>query len=193
MIIKIYKINDDNTYGGTDRLYSDIDIDISNYTAPTGYTFLKPNSPLDVWVVEEWLDPADVTDETIPPTLDELKELKCIAIRDISDAYILQLKYGYSNGETETFEQQYLGAVDIRDNSRLNPDYAMFVQDLLNVRLGRVSQEIELKGFANIIINNYNIAKAYTINIIGTQQYLENLVNQCESIDELSAIPLWLG
>jgi hypothetical protein len=67
--INLYKINSDKSYGGIEESHSDIDIDIKDYTAPLGYTFIPPSKETDVWNGSDWVAP-------YIPTLDELKSVK---------------------------------------------------------------------------------------------------------------------
>ena len=69
MIINLYKINPDNSYGGMEESYSEVDIDIANYTPPVGFTFKAPNNDTDIWDGNNWVAP-------YVPTLEELKEIK---------------------------------------------------------------------------------------------------------------------
>ena len=82
--------------------------------------------------------PDEVTIEpALPePTLEELKELKCAAIRAESDRRITIIQEGYSQGEIKTFEQQHKGALDILSGDETTQE-AQFVIALLNGRLGR--------------------------------------------------------
>ena len=188
MNINLYRIKSDGTYGGMEESYSEVDIDLSKYTPPKGFTFSSPYRETDIWNGEAWVEPP------IPyvPTLDELKEAKCVQIRAESDARISMLEQGYTMGEVKTFEQQYSGAKAIVASNPVH-EHALFVQDLLTVRIGRTPTPEELMVFANRIILNYDTAKAYTVNIIGTQQYLENLVKACTTAEEIEAVPEWVG
>ena len=179
----MHKINSDNSYGGIVESYSEVDIDISQYNPPKGFTFSSPYRETDIWNGEAWVEPP------IPyvPTLDKLKEAKCVQIRAESDARISMLEQGYTMGEVKTFEQQYSGAKAIVASNPVH-EHALFVQDLLTVRIGRTPTTEELIAFANRIILNYDTAKAYTVNIIGTQQYLENLVKACTTAEEIEAV-----
>ena len=69
MIINLYKINPDNSYGGMEESYSDEDVDITQYTPPKGYTFKAPANEAYVWNGDDWEEP-------YVPTLDELKSVK---------------------------------------------------------------------------------------------------------------------
>ena len=188
MIINLYKINPDNSYGGMEESYSEVVIDIARYAPPKGFTFSSPYRETDIWNGEAWVEPP------IPyvPTLDKLKEAKCVQIRAESDARISMLEQGYTMGEVKTFEQQCSGAKAIVASNPVH-EHALFVQDLLTVRIGRTPTTEELMTFANRIILNYDTAKAYTVNIIGTQQYLENRVRACTTAEEVEAVPVWLG
>lgn len=80
----MYKINHDGTYGGIVESYSEVDIDISQYNPPKGFTFSSPYRETDIWNGEAWVEPP------IPyvPTLDKLKEAKCAEINEAFEAHI---------------------------------------------------------------------------------------------------------
>ena len=61
--------------------YSEVDIDISNYTPPVGFTFKAPNNDTDIWDGNNWVAP-------YVPTLDELKEAKRVEINEAFEAHI---------------------------------------------------------------------------------------------------------
>lgn len=81
MIINLYKINPDNSYGGMEESHSDVAIDIANYTPPKGYTFKAPVNEAHVWNGDDWEEP-------YVPTLEELKEAKKAEINEAFEANI---------------------------------------------------------------------------------------------------------
>lgn len=120
------------------------------------------------------------------PTLDELKTSKAQEIRNHSDILIAQVSQGYSQGEVDTFAEQYAGAKAI-----LSGGGDLFVTGLLSNRLGRVPTQTELTEFANLIIANYERAKNAIVTIIGTQQRLELAIRAATTENEVNKI-VWI-
>ena len=133
--------------------------------------------------------PAGVTQVEVPdpepvaPTLDELKAAKAEEIRNTSNMLRNQLQTGYSQGEIDTFAEQYAGAKAI-----LSGGGDLFVTGLLSNRLGRVPTQTELTEFANLIVANYERAKNAIVTIIGTQQRLELAIRAATTGKEVGAI-----
>ena len=136
--------------------------------------------------------PAGVTQVEVPdpepvaPTLDELKAAKAEEIRNTSDMLRNQLQTGYSQGEVDTFAEQYAGAKAI-----LSGGGDLFVTGLLSNRLGRVPTQTELTEFANLIVANYERAKNAIVTIIGTQQRLELAIRAATTENEVNKI-VWI-
>ena len=136
--------------------------------------------------------PAGVTQVEVPdpepvaPTLDELKAAKAEEIRNTSNMLRNQLQTGYSQGEVDTFAEQYAGAKAI-----LSGGGDLFVTGLLSNRLGRVPTQTELTEFANLIVANYERAKNAIVTIIGTQQRLELAIRAATTENEVNKI-VWI-
>ena len=136
--------------------------------------------------------PAGVTQVEVPdptpatPTLDELKSAKAEEIRNTSNMLRNQLQTGYSQGEVDTFAEQYAGAKAI-----LSGGGDLFVTGLLSNRLGRVPTQTELTEFANLIVANYERAKNAIVTIIGTQQRLELAIRAATTENEVNKI-VWI-
>ena len=81
LIINLYKINPDNSYGGMEESYSEVDIDLSHYTPPKGFTFSSPYKETDIWDGEAWVEPTT-------PTLEETKETRIAEINEAFEAHI---------------------------------------------------------------------------------------------------------
>lgn len=81
MIINLYKINPDNSYGGMEESYSEVVIDISHYAPPKGFTFSSPYKETDIWNGEAWVEPT-------APTLEEAKNTKTAEINEAFEAHI---------------------------------------------------------------------------------------------------------
>ena len=84
LIIKLYKINSDNTFGGVEESHSDVDFDISQYQPPSGYTFTAPRDESHVWNGEAWVEPP----APYVPTLEETKETRISEINEAFEAHI---------------------------------------------------------------------------------------------------------
>ena len=121
--------------------------------------------------------------EPVAPTLDELKVAKAEEIRGVSNMLRNRLQTGYSQGEVDTFAEQYAGAKAI-----LSGGGDLFVTGLLSNRLGRVPTQTELTEFANLIVANYERAKNAIVTIIGTQQRLELAIRTAATAEEVGAI-----
>lgn len=108
LIINLYKINYDNTYGGVEESYSDNDnIIISELTPPKGYTFIAPNKDTDVWNGMSWTEP--VYPE--PPTFESLKQDKINYISNSFNKYVTG-RYTISLGWDMQFDQRDIIMVD---------------------------------------------------------------------------------
>ena len=135
------------------------------------------------YTAEEYVPPAPPA-----PTLEEVKAEKARDIQNRSNSLMNYISDGYSDGEIKTFEQQNLGALDIL-NGTYDTENAMFVIALLKARLGKPEVTIEeMEAFATKIRTNYTNASAYTSLVVGTQQHLELLVREAETIEEVEAI-----
>lgn len=135
------------------------------------------------YTAEEYVAP-----EPTPPTLEEVKTQKTRNIQNRSNSLMTQISTGYSDGEIKTFEQQNLGALDIL-NGIYDTENALFVIALLKARLGKTEVTTEeMEAFATKIRTNYTNASAYTSLVVGTQQHLELLVREAETIEEVEAI-----
>ena len=120
-------------------------------------------------------------------TIDELKDQKAKEIRNHSDMLIAQLSTNYSQGEISTFAQQYKGATDIIAGTTTSEE-ATFVTSLLTNRIKATPTTEQLTTFANLIVSNYEAAKAATLAIIGTQQNLELQIRNCTTKEEVNTI-----
>jgi len=153
--------------------------------------FYSPEGNNEVWNIkpegyltqEEWIS-LHSPDE---PTLDELKETKCTAIRAESDRRIAIIQDGYSQGEIKTFEQQHKGALNILSGDETTRE-AQFVIALLTGRLGRAPTTEEKTAFATLICTNYDNAASATAATVGEQQRLELAVRSAETKYEIEAI-----
>lgn len=170
------------------------EIDNSYIIQKNGHPYHVPNQ--GEWA-PQWVEinkyasehPDEVMIEPAPPepTLEELKELKCAAIRAESDRRITIIQEGYSQGEIKTFEQQHKGALDILSGDETTQE-AQFVIALLNGRLGKEPAAEEKAAFATQICTNYSNAAAATAVIVGEQQRLELEARSATTKEELQAI-----
>lgn len=123
--------------------------------------------------------------------LAELKNMRCAEIRAQSDRRIDMVRSGYSQGEINTFAQQYSGARYISQIGGTSED-SLLVISLLSNRLGRVPYQREITAFAELIIANYEQAGDVTVSIIGTQQRLEIAIREASTREDVEAIS-WPG
>ena len=119
-------------------------------------------------------------------TLSEVKAQKTLEIVSRSNQLCNALRSGYSQGEIDTFAEQYAGAKAI-----LSGGGDLFVTGLLSNRLGRVPTQTELTEFANLIVANYERAKNAIVTIVGTQQRLELAIRAATTENEVNKI-VWI-
>lgn len=155
-----------------------------------------PNKSLPATITEEVVLELGIEIEEIPepeapepyvPTLEEVQMNKIGDILTQSNARIAMLREGYSNGEIDTFAQQYSGALYILGRGGARED-SLFITTLLSKRLNRIPNTSELEGFSSLIIANYNSAKEALVEVIGTQQRLELAVRNATTTEEVEAI-----
>lgn len=128
-------------------------------------------------------------EEPTPPLIPlvELKNKRCAEIRAQSDRRIDLVRAGYSQGEINTFAQQYSGARYITQAGGTAED-SLLVISLLSNRLGRIPTQREITDFAGLIISNYEQAGDITVRIIGTQQRLEIAIRDASTREEVEAV-----
>lgn len=127
-------------------------------------------------------------DEPVPVvTLEESRANKTNQIIAESNARRNVIQLGYSQGEVDTFAQQYLGALFILGEGG-NAEDSLFVSGLLSVRLGKIPTTTELKTFAQKIKTNHDLARDAIVQVLGTQQNLEEQIRNAQSVEEVEAI-----
>ena len=100
------------------------------------------------------------------------------------------LRSGYSQGEIDTFAEQYSGALYLLGEGGTLED-SLFVQGLLSVRLNKIPSQSELTAFASLIKNNYTAAKEAMRDVLGTQQRLELAIRAATTENEVNKI-VWI-
>ncbi len=149
-----------------------------------------PNKSLPAVLTEEILLSlgVEMVEDIVPePTLDEMKMYKVREIVAKSNQLRDAVRAGYSQGEIDTFAEQYSGALYLLGEGGRLED-SLFVQGLLSVRLNKIPSQSELTAFASLIKNNYTAAKEKMREILGTQQRLEMAVRAAESAEEAEAV-----
>ena len=116
-----------------------------------------------------------------------LRERKATEIQTRSNSLISAIRQGYTEGETQTFEQQNIGAKSILAGVETTSE-AQFVIALLTGRIGATPTPEEKTAFAERIRSNYDAAATATAQIVGTQQRLELAARGAETEEQLDAI-----
>lgn len=140
------------------------------------WTQTAPTDAAQVWNGTAWELPFDVA-----------KTRKIAEIQAQSNSLVAAIRSGYTEGEVESFEQQYSGATAILAGDETTTA-AQFVISLLTGRLGHTPTSDEKQAFATLITNNYTAAANATAQILGTQQRLELAARACTSAEELASI-----
>jgi len=176
LITHIYKINPDNTYGGMEESYSDVDIDLSMYTAPNGYTFKPPINETDIWNGRDWA-------EFVPPALDEIKNAKIAEINEAFDAHVAG-RTSISLGWDMQFNKNDLVMVDgaVR-YLEMTGGVEGYLTDADNINHYGLSIQ-QMKQAALEMTGAHMQAHAH-------KQQLRDLINSATSIESLSGV-VWL-
>ena len=152
-----------------------------------------PNKSLPAVLTEEILlslGVETVEDVVSEPTLEEIKKRKTDEIVAQSNQLRNALRSGYSQGEIDTFAEQYSGALYLLGEGGTLED-SLFVQGLLSVRLNKIPSQSELTAFASLIKNNYTAAKEAMRDVLGTQQRLELAIRAATTENEVNKI-VWI-
>ena len=166
--------------------YDDLKKAVTNVSWPEA---ILPDNMLRKLGITREVKVIEDTKPEVVINLDEYKVKKAKEIRNVSDVLIAKLSDNYSQGEIQTFEQQYKGATDIILNNDISTNEAQFIILLLTNRLfGAIPTSQQIYDFANLIISNYNKAKAATLLIVGTQQKLELAVRACTTKEQVDSI-----
>lgn len=124
------------------------------------------------------------------PDIATLKYMKYLELKSIADKIINDaVKSDYAQGEIDTFQQQYEGAIDILNNI-FDTKSAIFVTDLANNRSKISGITITPYDLSCRIVNNYERARELTLNVLAKRQGLSdylysNEVTTKEQIDNI--------
>ena len=114
--------------------------------------------------------------------LDVAKEQKLVEIRNATNAYMKQLKQGFSDAEMETWGRQENGLKLLTADMNSEEYDAQWVKALAATRGISLEEQLQRISYASNMMNTY----AYRL--VGYQQSLEDKINAATSITELEEI-----
>ena len=114
--------------------------------------------------------------------LDVAKKQKLIEIREATNAYMKELKKGFSDAELETWSRQENGTKLLTENPESEEYDAQWVKALSQTRGISLEEQMQRISYASNLMNTY----AYQL--VGYQQKLEDIVNNAKTVDEVLAI-----
>lgn len=114
--------------------------------------------------------------------LEILKEQKLVEIRNATNAYMRQLKKGFSDAEMETWSRQENGVKLLTADPESAEYDAEWVRQLAATRGITLEEQIQRITYATNLMNTY----AYQL--VGYQQRLEDMINAATTIEEIQQI-----
>ena len=114
--------------------------------------------------------------------LDVAKEQKLVEIRNATNAYMKQLKKGFSDAEMETWSRQENGVKLLSENVESTEYDAQWVRALAATRGISLEEQMQRIAYASNMMNEY----AYRL--VGYQQSLEDKINAATSLEEVQEI-----
>jgi len=114
--------------------------------------------------------------------LEVAKEQKLVEIRNATNAYMRQLKKGFSDAEMETWSRQENGLKLLTADMNSEEYDAQWVKALAATRGISLEEQLQRIAYASNMMNEY----AYRL--VGYQQSLEDKINAATSINELEEI-----
>ena len=114
--------------------------------------------------------------------LDVAKKQKLVEIREATNAYMKELKKGFSDAELETWSRQENGTKLLTENPESEEYDAQWVKALSFARGISLEEQMQRISYASNLMNTY----AYQL--VGYQQKLEDMVNKAETVDEVLAV-----
>lgn len=126
----------------------------------------------------EWSD----TDECWKMKLDVAKEQKLVEIRNATNAYMKQLKKGFSDAEMETWARQENGVKLLSENVNSTEYDAQWVKALAQTRGISLEEQMQRISYASNLMNEY----AYRL--VGYQQSLEDKINAATDVETVYEI-----
>lgn len=122
------------------------------------------------------------TDESWMIKLEVAKQQKSEEIRNATNAYMRQLKQGFSDAEMETWSRQENGVKLLYENPESTEYDAQWVKALATTRGISLEEQMQRISYATTIMNEY----AYRL--VGYQQRLEDMINAATTVDEVENI-----
>ena len=172
LIVNLYKINPDNTFGGITESHSDIDVVIKDYVAPVGYTFIPPSKETDVWNGSDWVEP-------ILPTLEQLRQAKKA---EIAEARFNAETAGVSGIKTDRESQALLTGACLQ--AVIDPTYSLNWKTIDGSFITMTAEQIKTVG---------SIVRMHVQASFDEEARLCNLIDLAETAEEISAITWELG
>ena len=126
----------------------------------------------------EWSD----TDECWKMKLSVAKEQKLEEIRNATNAYMKQLKRGFSDAEMETWARQENGVKLLSENVESTEYDAQWVKALAQTRGISLEEQMQRISYASNLMNEY----AYRL--VGYQQSLEDKINAATDVETVYEI-----
>ena len=114
--------------------------------------------------------------------LEILKEQKLVEIRNATNAYMKQLKKGFSDAEMETWSRQENGVKLLSENVESTEYDAQWVKALAQTRGISLEEQMQRIAYASNMMNEY----AYRL--VGYQQSLEDKINAATTLEEVQEI-----
>lgn len=114
--------------------------------------------------------------------LDVAKEQKLVEIRNATNAYMKQLKKGFSDAEMETWSRQENGVKLLSENVESTEYDAQWVKALAATRGISLEEQMQRIAYASNMMNEY----AYRL--VGYQQNLEDKINAATTLEEVQEI-----
>lgn len=114
--------------------------------------------------------------------LDVAKEQKLVEIRNATNAYMKQLKKGFSDAEMETWARQENGVKLLSENVDSTEYDAQWVKALAQTRGITLEEQMQRISYASNLMNEY----AYRL--VGYQQSLEDKINAATTLEEVQEI-----
>lgn len=126
----------------------------------------------------EWSD----TESCWKMKLDVAKEQKLVEIRNATNAYMKQLKKGFSDAEMETWTRQENGVKLLSENVESTEYDAQWVRALAQTRGISLEEQMQRISYASNLMNEY----AYRL--VGYQQSLEDKINAATDVETVHGI-----
>lgn len=119
--------------------------------------------------------------------LEVIKEQKLSEIRNATNAYMKQLKKGFSDAEMETWSRQENGLKLLAADINSEEYDAVWVKNLAATRGISLEEQMQRIAYASNMMNEY----AYRL--VGYQQSLEDKINAATTAEEVQEIRFNIG